>query len=196
MAKFISEAVRIKAETYMEICGSLIQAQMFGRKNNSPFRFFDERYGAKAMVLNGKAYIIAGWKQSGSPLELQDVWEYDPTLNTYNKKNLPATFTGRYAYVAFTIGNKGYMGLGYGTWRDDFASYDPSTDTWTNLANFPGAARILRHRHLLLVTTVMLALAFNPLILKIFISIIHQTIHGRHYLPFQAIIDQVLWGLH
>lgn len=110
------------------------------QKQSFPSGF--ERYGAKAMVLNGKAYIIAGWKQSGSPLELQDVWEYDPTLNTYNKKkNLPATFTGRYAYVAFTIGNKGYMGLGYGTWRDDFASYDPSTDTWTNLANFPGAAR-------------------------------------------------------
>ena len=45
--------------------------------------------------------------------------------------------------VAFSIGNKGYMGTGYDgdTRHVDFWEYDPSRNTWTQLADFPGVAR-------------------------------------------------------
>jgi len=45
--------------------------------------------------------------------------------------------------VAFTIGDKGYIGTGYdGSDRlNDFWEYDPLLDSWTQKADFPGAAR-------------------------------------------------------
>jgi N-acetylneuraminic acid mutarotase len=50
--------------------------------------------------------------------------------------------------VGFSIGNYGYVGLGGGQrthgWEyfNDFWQFDPSTDTWTRKADFPGNARI------------------------------------------------------
>jgi N-acetylneuraminic acid mutarotase len=51
--------------------------------------------------------------------------------------------------VGFSIGNYGYVGLGgkegeTGTWEmyNDFWQFDPSTNTWTRKADFPGKARI------------------------------------------------------
>src|SRR5690242_18878595 len=54
----------------------------------------------------------------------------------------------RYEPVAFSIGDKGYAGLGV-TWsgsaydynHQDWWEYDPSTNTWTQKANFIGAGR-------------------------------------------------------
>jgi N-acetylneuraminic acid mutarotase len=45
--------------------------------------------------------------------------------------------------VAFSIGNKGYVGTGYdGSDRlDDFWEYDPVLNNWTRKADFPGAPR-------------------------------------------------------
>ena len=45
--------------------------------------------------------------------------------------------------VAFTIGNKAYLGTGYdGTDRlKDFWEYDPLVNQWTKKTDFPGAAR-------------------------------------------------------
>ena len=37
--------------------------------------------------------------------------------------------------VGFSIGSKGYMGLG--TFQNDFWEYDPATNAWTQKANFP-----------------------------------------------------------
>ena len=56
--------------------------------------------------------------------------------------------TVRYSTVSFSIGDKGYIGTGYGytpqtgTQRTkDFWEYDPANDTWTQKADFGGAAR-------------------------------------------------------
>jgi hypothetical protein len=52
--------------------------------------------------------------------------------------------TARQSGVAFSVGTKGYMGLGYdGTRRNDFWEYDPATDTWAQVANYGGTAREL-----------------------------------------------------
>lgn len=66
------------------------------------------------------------------------------------------TATKRYSAVSFTISDYGYVGLGTnevsqydfgittssGNLLEDFWRYDPQSQTWTQLANFPGGARI------------------------------------------------------
>ncbi|HEY4799723.1 MAG TPA: hypothetical protein VII99_11650, partial [Bacteroidia bacterium] len=53
---------------------------------------------------------------------LKDLWEYDPTLNTWSAKaNFPGT--GRFGAIAFGIGNFGYVGTG----SDGLNSYN---DLW------------------------------------------------------------------
>jgi N-acetylneuraminic acid mutarotase len=56
--------------------------------------------------------------------------------------------TARNAPVAFTIGNKGYVGTGYayeggltGEYSVDLWAYDPSEDVWTQKADFQGIGR-------------------------------------------------------
>jgi hypothetical protein len=62
--------------------------------------------------------------------------------NTWTQK---ADFGGnaRNAYSSFSIGNKGYLGLGFdGTsYKKDFWSYDPATNAWTQKADFGGTGR-------------------------------------------------------
>lgn len=68
--------------------------------------------------------------------------EYDPALNSWTQK---AAFpgTGRYVASAFSIGNNGYVGLGYGssTTFSDFYKYTPATDSWQQISSMPGSAR-------------------------------------------------------
>lgn len=50
--------------------------------------------------------------------------------------------TSRYASVAFTIGNKGYIGTGTSSFStQDLWEYDPGTDSWTQKANLGGSDR-------------------------------------------------------
>lgn len=44
---------------------------------------------------------------------------------------------------AFSIGNKGYVGIGYSgsTFCNDWWEYNPAVDTWTKKADFPGGLR-------------------------------------------------------
>jgi N-acetylneuraminic acid mutarotase len=70
-------------------------------------------------------------------------WEYDPATNTWTQKNnLGWPYWGfpKTGAIAFTVGNKGYVGLGYNGSNNttDLHEYDPSTNTWTQKANCPG----------------------------------------------------------
>jgi N-acetylneuraminic acid mutarotase len=58
-----------------------------------------------------------------------DLYSIDPSLRAY--------------CASFAIGSKGYLGTGYnGTKRfNDFWEYDAAEKTWTQKADFPGAAR-------------------------------------------------------
>ena len=64
--------------------------------------------------------------------------------------NQKANFGGlaRHRSTAFSIGNKGYMGLGHynsgvggNIHLEDFWEYDPGSDSWTQKANFGGGLR-------------------------------------------------------
>ena len=73
------------------------------------------RRGAESFVVNGKGYVIGGASaNSSSQGDINDVWEYDPTLNTWTQK---ANFGGGYRsfLLAFSVGNKGYAGGGWGS---------------------------------------------------------------------------------
>lgn len=97
------------------------------------------RMNAVAFVIGNKAYIGTGWNGS----HLKDIWEFFPDSSTQwsQKLNLPGNI--RSMSFAFSIGNKGYLGGGYNyttnvyVYFSDFYEYDPSSNTWSQKANFP-----------------------------------------------------------
>lgn len=74
--------------------------------------------------------------------ETQEVWALEVSSDTWTQLG---DFAGRSRRLgcAFTLNNKGYVGLGYdnGVPLTDLWEYDPNTDTWTQVANFIGTAR-------------------------------------------------------
>jgi len=57
---------------------------------------------------------------------------------------MPPVSMGRSGAIAFTIGNKAYMGTGSFlnmSYFNDFHEYDQATNTWSQKASFPGAVR-------------------------------------------------------
>jgi len=87
-------------------------------------------------VINGKVYI--------PDYNNQRIFIYDGaswTSTPYQNLLLP---TQRNEEVAFTIGNKAYMGTGlrnYATTMNDFWQYNPSTNVWKRKADLPGLSR-------------------------------------------------------
>jgi hypothetical protein len=75
----------------------------------------------------------------------QDFWEYDPVADTWTiKASLPEG--SRYDAVGFSIGSRGYIGMGYlvtdsAIFYKDFWEYDPGTDVWTQKTDFGNTAR-------------------------------------------------------
>lgn len=106
------------------------------------------RCNAVGFSIGSKGYIGTGMYMSGGTYLLNDFWEYNPTTNIWVQK---APFGGgtRYSAVGFSIGNKGYMGIGLNSacsgacnpFRGDFWEYDPTTNAWTQKADFSGGLR-------------------------------------------------------
>ncbi len=100
------------------------------------------RTGPTSFVVNGKAYVGLGYIQTNTStvVYLKDIWEYNPTTNTWTQK---ADFgvTGRYGAHAFVIGSFAYCGGGFagGTpvYRYDLSRYDPATNTWSSRNPMP-----------------------------------------------------------
>ena len=93
-------------------------------------------------VIDDYAYVGLG--TDGSDY-LKDFWRYDPQLNFWEQM---ASFegVGRIGCFSFSANGKGYMGTGYNDELDeeelsDFWEYDPSTNKWTQKADFGGGAR-------------------------------------------------------
>ncbi len=82
-------------------------------------------------VLNGKAYIGTG----ASTSEFTSLYEFDPTTRGWKAR---ADFPGnpRQTAVGVAMNGKGYFGLGmagYTVTYQDFWSYDPTADAWTQV---------------------------------------------------------------
>jgi hypothetical protein len=100
------------------------------------------RYGATGFGIGGKGYIGLGYDGSIGSRFRNDFWEYDTATNAWTEK---ANFGGAatFAITGFSIGSKGYIGLGYDgdyTATNNFWEYDPATNAWTQKANFGGGA--------------------------------------------------------
>jgi N-acetylneuraminic acid mutarotase len=108
------------------------------------------RTGAVGFAIDGKGYIGTGlgFNEAGYGVTSSSFREYDPSTNTWTRKaHLPGVPGARVTQaVGFSIGSKGYVATGLLGGAIDslsrrLAEYDPATDTWTEKAHFPGAAR-------------------------------------------------------
>ncbi len=95
--------------------------------------------------VNGKIYVGLGNNSSN----LQDWWEYDISTDTWSQKdNLPGP--SRHHPFYFGIGDIAYVGFGHGNNSpngslniyNDFYQFDPATDEWIQLNDFPGEGRV------------------------------------------------------
>jgi N-acetylneuraminic acid mutarotase len=102
---------------------------------NLPFSTF---YGTPSFSINDKGYIKDG----------ANFWEYDPTTDVWTPK---APFPGLYPNRPASIGqyNHGFIIGGFSgnpsvlpwEWGSEVWRYDPVTDTWLQMEEFPGTTR-------------------------------------------------------
>jgi N-acetylneuraminic acid mutarotase len=107
-----------------------------------------QRRDAVGFALNGKGYIGLGIDndESFNGMKLNDLWQYDPSTNTWlQRANFPGgTGTGIYFATAFELDNKGFIcggKVGPNQYSNQLWEYKPSLDQWTQRANFPGGYR-------------------------------------------------------
>lgn len=95
----------------------------------------ESRTAAVALNIGDKGYYGLG-KTLGGTLK-EDFWEYDPMLDQWTQKvDMPV---GRRAATAFSIGLKGYIGIGSD--MSDFWEYNTETNDWIQKTDFGGTAR-------------------------------------------------------
>ena len=100
--------------------------------------------GGSAFSINGKGYLGVGWDHD-KHANVRDFFEYDPVTDIWTQK---ASFPGtlRDNATSFSLPNgKGYVAMGYSTaksvYLNDVWEYDPVSDSWTKIEDFPGTPR-------------------------------------------------------
>lgn len=102
------------------------------------------RYHPAFIQLEDKIFVGLGNNSSN----LDDWWEYDILTDTWTQKDdLPGP--ERHHPFYFGIDGIAYVGFGHGNnvngnvnIFNDFYQFDPATDEWTQLNDFPGEARV------------------------------------------------------
>jgi N-acetylneuraminic acid mutarotase len=97
-----------------------------------------KRCEAVAFSIGNTGYVGTGYSFSSNYTEkvLGDFYSYDPTLDTWTQiAGLPDS-ARRYSSVAFTIGKKAYVGLGWDgeNYKGDFYVYDSENNSWSLLS--------------------------------------------------------------
>lgn len=103
------------------------------------------RQCAVGFSITDYGYVGCGRSLASSTL-FKDFWQYNPANDTWTQM---ADFggTARYAASYFVIDRFGYVGLGADQYiggyhfTDDFWKYDPTLNSWTQVADFGGNAR-------------------------------------------------------
>ncbi len=103
-----------------------------------------KRERAVAFVVGDHAYVGTGVDTAETVLK--DFWKYDQITDSWSQvADLPGS--QRRNAVAFSIGNYGYVGSGINSDSstepgsaklNDFYRYDPLTNSWSGIANWPG----------------------------------------------------------
>ncbi len=102
----------------------------------------DERYGAAGFAIGNKGYVCCGNEGTAGGPYSNDLWEYNPTTNSWTaKSNFPGNARYGMTNARFVIGTKAYTGCGVtqSSHFTDMYSYDQQTNQWTQIANFPGS---------------------------------------------------------
>lgn len=107
----------------------------------------EAKFGIASFAAGGKGYAVGGYHiEYAQNLEYPytaQTWEYDPLLNNWTrKKSLTIT---RAQSVGFSVDNKGYITNGLfpvnAGYCESTLKYDPDTDEWTRVADYPGIGR-------------------------------------------------------
>jgi N-acetylneuraminic acid mutarotase len=102
----------------------------------------NHQQGMIAFTIGQYAYIGPGGQGDSNT---RRVWRYDPVANSWTRKSdYPGAAT--ILMTSFTIGQYAFVGTGTtgiftSTGSKEFYRYDPSTDSWTRKADFPGDGR-------------------------------------------------------
>jgi N-acetylneuraminic acid mutarotase len=137
---------KITAFLFLNLCFLFAHAQTWETLASLPASA-QERHHPTTFSIDGIGYLVCG--ADDNAVSMNDFYSYDPQTNTWTTKtNFPGPSRG-FAY-AVESETKGYMGFGYQyepgnsieQYLADLWEYDPLTDTWTELAPFPGSARI------------------------------------------------------
>ena len=100
------------------------------------------RTQAVSFAIGSKAYIGTGVYQND--MYLEDMWEYDTETGSWTRiADYPEGKVR--GLIAFSVNGKGYVGLGYrrngtneGEKMNSFYEYNPATNTWTRIHDYPG----------------------------------------------------------
>jgi len=102
-----------------------------------------QRSNAVGFVINNVAYVGTGIDLSSN--KYNDFYAFNPSSGGWSKVTpMPAAAGVRYNAVAFSAGNKGYVGTGYdGTnMLSDFWQFDPSVNTTTTTVTGTGPTAV------------------------------------------------------
>jgi N-acetylneuraminic acid mutarotase len=95
---------------------------------------------AACFTIGNKGYAVGGWHGVGSFSSA--TLEYDADSDSWSTK---APFPGglKSGMLAFAIGGKGYVGMGYhDEWSVQWYAYDPALDQWQSVPAFTGPQRL------------------------------------------------------
>ncbi|SHG33045.1 Kelch repeat-containing protein [Flagellimonas flava] len=96
---------------------------------------------ATTFAIDGKGYVTMG--TDGITQSFNEVWEYDPIVDSWDEKDNPFPGIARVLAVSFVIDQTAYVGTGRrnGINYGDFYKYEPQEDMWTQINTFPEADR-------------------------------------------------------
>ena len=102
-----------------------------------------KRERATGFSIGGLGYLCGGLDTA--EVIHKDLWAYDPQTDAWTQKaDLPGS--GRRDAISFVINNFAFVGSGMdsisgptGTTLKDFWRYNPTSNSWTAIADFPGA---------------------------------------------------------
>jgi len=91
------------------------------------------RHRGTGISIGDKGYIGLGHMNgTGTNVIYDDWWEFDPATNSWTQK---ASYpTPNYGALAFSVGNKGYVGGGTQL-GNEFYEFDPITNIWSSIAD-------------------------------------------------------------